>query len=319
MAISKMCDDFDTFRKFFRDELKGSGEYDFNSRTFKKYCPKESCNNDIDKINAGCLWLIYELFVKLSFSADPNTLKNDSVSIIIWLGYILNLKPHEGINTINDFYSKHIQDNAEYSKHKIDDKTYTDYKKIIDKVEEYMNINIDNMPKFYESLKLLCNMYTAYTKKNNSDFSKYTNKFIDKYKELFDDDKNIKDSSYNKILNVLSNYYYYFGKGIRFNDMPIDRPSLPTEKTLKKDNPEDPKVTKATKGTEISSEEDKSDIETIQSYDTILSGSSLVNKLVIVLPILAAIAIFWGIAYKYSLFGFRKRSKKQHLREKLKK
>ncbi|ETB63465.1 hypothetical protein YYC_00220 [Plasmodium yoelii 17X] len=320
MAINKMCGDFTTFWKFFPDELKDSGEskeYDFNFRMLKKYCPKESCNNDIDKINAGCLWLINEFFVRLGFSADPHTLKYDSVCIIIWLGYIISLKSHNGINKLIDYYSSHIQNNEEYSKREISDDKYKNYKNIIDEIQEYMNIDINDMPKFYKLLKLLCNMNTAYTNNNSSNFSEYANKFADRYTELFNNDNNDKDNSYNKILNVLSIYYDKFGKGNKFNTTSIDRPSLPTQKTTQKDNPEDPEVTKAT---EISSEQGKSDISTATpSSNMTLSDSSLVNKLVIVLPILAAIPIFLGIAYKYSLFGFRKRSQKQKLREKLKK
>ncbi|VTZ80302.1 PIR protein [Plasmodium yoelii] len=48
------------------------------------------------------------------------------------------------------------------------------------------------------------------------------------------------------------------------------------------------------------------------------SFTSIANKLFIVLSIFAAIAIFLGISYKYSLFGFRKRFQKQKLREKIK-
>ncbi|CDS44070.1 YIR protein [Plasmodium yoelii] len=48
------------------------------------------------------------------------------------------------------------------------------------------------------------------------------------------------------------------------------------------------------------------------------SVSSIASKLFIVLSIFGAIAIFLGVSYKYSLFGFRKRFQKQKLREKLK-
>ncbi|CDU16194.1 PIR protein [Plasmodium yoelii] len=48
------------------------------------------------------------------------------------------------------------------------------------------------------------------------------------------------------------------------------------------------------------------------------SFSSIASKLFIVLSIFGAIGIFLGISYKYSLFGFRKRFKKQQIREKIK-
>ncbi|ETB63466.1 hypothetical protein YYC_00221 [Plasmodium yoelii 17X] len=303
LSESSLCGDFTTFRKFFRDELKDSGEYDFNSRTFKKYCPKESCNNDIEKINAGCLWLIYEFFVRLGFSAGQHVLKYDSVCIIIWLGYIISLKSQDGINKLSDYYSKHIKDNVEYSKHEIGDDKYKNYKNIIDEIQEYMNIDISIMPEFYKLLKLLCNMYTAYEASKSTEVLQHANDFVDKYKKLLDDDNNNEGNSFNKILNVLSIYYNNLVKGNRFNKLSIDRPSLPIEKTPKKDNPEGTRVTEAT---EISSEQGKSDIATATpSSDITLSESSLVNKLVIVLPILAAIPIFLGIAYKVNNKKFK--------------
>ncbi|ETB56059.1 hypothetical protein YYC_05905 [Plasmodium yoelii 17X] len=48
-------------------------------------------------------------------------------------------------------------------------------------------------------------------------------------------------------------------------------------------------------------------------------NSIIKNTLITIAIICGAIAFFLGISYKYSLFGFRKRSQKQHLREKLKK
>ncbi|ETB57368.1 hypothetical protein YYC_04794 [Plasmodium yoelii 17X] len=43
------------------------------------------------------------------------------------------------------------------------------------------------------------------------------------------------------------------------------------------------------------------------------------NTLISIAIIFVAASILLGVSYKYSLFGFRKRSQKQHLREKLKK
>ncbi|CDU16007.1 PIR protein [Plasmodium yoelii] len=50
------------------------------------------------------------------------------------------------------------------------------------------------------------------------------------------------------------------------------------------------------------------------------SRRSVIKKALISISFtFVAVSIFLGIAYKYSLFGFRKRSQKQHLRKKLKK
>ncbi|CDS44681.1 hypothetical protein YYC_02813 [Plasmodium yoelii 17X] len=319
MAISKVCRDFDTFWRFFPDELKDSGEskeYDFNSRMLKKYCPKESCNNDIDKINAGCLWLINAIFSTSNFTFDNNTLKDDAVCIMIWLGYILSLKPPDNIKTLNDFYSNHIEKNTMYSEHKVNNQeTYN--KKIMDGIKEYMDINISHMPRFYELLKLLCNMNSDIEKKSSDDILKHANNFLNIYKELLNDNNNDDGSTYNKVLLVLYRYYMNFGKGTNLYSKTKVFPSLPTKKTAENGGISDSKVTKTI---ESSSETGQSNIVTTTfSSNTTLSGSSLVNKLIPVLSIFVAIAILGGISYKYSLFGFRKRVQKQHLREKLKK
>ncbi|CDU17782.1 PIR protein [Plasmodium yoelii] len=315
MAISK-CGDFDTFWRFFPDGLKDSVNYNFNTVSFRKYCPNNNCDSDTNKINAGCLWLINNIFSTSDFSVDNNTLMDDATCIMIWLGYILSLKPLDKINTLNDFYSNHIEKNKMYTENKVNNqRTYI--KEVMEGIKEYMDINISHMPKFYELLKLLCNMNNDIGKKSSSDMLKHANNFFNKYKELLNDDKNIKDSSYNKLLLVLSRYYTNFGKGSEYRNKTKDFPSLPTKKTAKNGSISDTKVTKTT---ELSSETGKQNIPTIIPIsNTALSGSSLVNKIIIFLSIFGAIAILGGISYKYSLFGVRKRSQKQHLREKLKK
>ncbi|EAA18017.1 hypothetical protein YYC_05063 [Plasmodium yoelii 17X] len=317
MAINKVCQKFENFRRLFPDELKNSKQYDFNNGTFKSYCSNNKCDNDTDIVNAGCLWLINEFFGKAGTSVDKHTYKDDLVCIMIWLSYKLNLKTFDNITTLKDFYSNHIEKNTEYTSRNVNDQTYGSYKSIIDTIKEYMDINISNMSKFYELLKLLCNMYNAYKNAKSNDFSEHANKFVSKYKEFLDDENNIDNSSYDKVLCIFSKYYNDFGKGTRFSNISTDRPPLPTEKTAKKVEVEGYNETKIG---ESSSETGQSDHETtIPSYDTTLSGLSLVNKLILVLSILAAIAISLVISYKYSLFGFRKRARKQYLRENLKK
>ncbi|CDU19164.1 PIR protein [Plasmodium yoelii] len=318
MSITNVCQKFDYFRKVFRDGLDDSNQYHFTNSLFKKYCLNEKCNNDLDKINAGCLYLFYEFFGKYGSSFDPRFYKDEAVSIMIWLGYILNLKSHEGITTLIDFYYKHIENDTSYTEDNIINQKHKNYKGIIDEIKEYMDINISYMSKFYELLKLLCEMNTAYTTNKSGDFSQHVNKFVEEYGKLFNDvDNNTDNSTYSKVLLVMSNYYNNFEKGRNFNSAEIKFPTLPKEKPAKKVSVEG---SNATQTVGSSSGPDKSNIETATPIsNTTLSESSLVNKLVIVLPILAAIPIFLVIAYKYSLFGFRKRSQKQQLREKLKK
>ncbi|CDR19170.1 uncharacterized protein PY17X_0949701 [Plasmodium yoelii] len=329
MAISKVCGDFATFWKFFPDGLKDSINYNFSTGSFKKYCPNNNCDSDIDKINAGCLWLINNIFSTSDFSVDNNTLMDDATCIMIWLGYILNLKPPNNINTLKDFYSKHIEKNTMYTDHKINyQERYN--KEVMDGIKGYMDINISHMPKFYELLKLLCNMNSD-IKKSSNNVLQHANNFVNEYKELLNDNNNNEGSPYNKILLVLSRYYTNFGKGTDYYSKTTNFPSLPTKKTTGNGEISDTKATKTagnggisdpkvTETIESSSETEQSNIVKITfSSNTELSGSSLINKIIIFLSIFGAIAVFFGISYKYSLFGFRKRSKKQQIREKLKK
>ncbi|ETB60836.1 hypothetical protein YYC_02136, partial [Plasmodium yoelii 17X] len=311
------CKEFDIFWKLFRDELNDSKQYNFNNVAFKKYCPNNNCDDDINKINAGCLWLFNSLFGTCGYSFDTKYYKDEAIFIMMWLGYILNIKPPDNINTLNDFYSEHIKNNTEYTKVNIINQKHKNYKEVIDEINGYMNINISHMDKFYELLKLLCNMDTTYTSNNGNKCSEYAKKFADEYQKLFDDDTNTDDSSYSKLLLVLSKYYNNFDKGRSYNITSIYLPPLPTEKTEKKVNVV---VSDETKTDDSLSGTDQSDnVTTIPSYENTLSGSSLVKKLIPALSILIAIVFCLGISYKYSLFGFRKRAQKQHLRKNVKK
>ncbi|EAA18261.1 putative bir1 protein [Plasmodium yoelii yoelii] len=292
-----LCREFESIWKLFSDELNDSGGYSFQKGTFNKYCPNNNCETNIDKINAGCLWLFNAFFGNSGTSNYENRYIDVVVCIMIWLSYKLSLNLPDNITTLKDFYSNHIQNNEKYIKNKPNDEKYTSYKKMIDEINDYMNINISHMSNFYELLKLLCNMNTASTKKNNNSvILQCANKFVDKYKELLNDDNNNDNNSYNKVLSVFSKYYTNFGNNTFFNNPPKDLPSLPKEKTGKKGETVNSKVTEITIS---SSGTDKpTHVTENPSYNITLSGSSLVNKLIPVLLILFAIAIFWGIAYK---------------------
>ncbi|EAA18751.1 putative bir1 protein [Plasmodium yoelii yoelii] len=298
-----LCREFESIWKLFSDELNDSKEYYFQKRTFNKYCPNNNCETNIDKINAGCLWLFNGFFGKFGTSNYGDRHTGVVVCIMIWLSYKLSLNTPDNIITLKDFYSNHIENNEEYTKHELNDEKYTSYKEMIDEIKDYMDINISHMSKFYELFKPLCNMNTANTKQNSSDFLQCANKFIDKYKELLNDDNNNDNNSYSKILSVFSKYYNYFGSNMFFNNTAKNLPPLPKEKTSKKGKVVDSKVTETSVS---SSETDKSILVTTNSSsDITLSGSSLVNKLIPLLSILFAIAFFGGIAYKVNNKEFK--------------
>ncbi|ETB61175.1 hypothetical protein YYC_02101 [Plasmodium yoelii 17X] len=316
MAISKLCQKFDNSRKGFPDKLNGSGEYDFKGGLLKKYCPNNQCESDTDKINAGCLGLFIDMFGTHGSSFSLRTYKDEAACILIWLGYILTLKPHNEITSLMDFYSNYMQNYEKYTEHIIANQIYKNYKEIIDAIKEYMNIDISNMAKFYELLKLLCDMNSTYTKDKSTECLQHANKFVDEYRMLLNDDKNIDNSTYSKVLRVVSNYYNNFENGRDFSKIEITFPTLPTKKTTPKVEVEGSDRTKKVESLSGTGKSDNT--MTTLSSNTTLSSSSILNKIIPVLSIFGAIAVFLGISYKYSLFGFRKRSQK-HLREKLKK
>ncbi|EAA19817.1 putative yir2 protein, partial [Plasmodium yoelii yoelii] len=300
------CGEFESIWRFFSDDLTESREYDFKSSMLKNYCPKPgNCNNDIDKINAGCLWLFNKFYGNNSnFSIYANGNMNIVVYFMTWLSYKLNQKPQSGVNKFNDFYSKHMKNVKEYTNNINDVTGYTSYIDLINKKENLMDIDIELMSKFYDLFKNLCKMYNDFSKKSNNSkkYIEYANKFADEYKKLFNDnDNNIKGSSYDQILTTLSNDYNYFKNYCnKINDDCSDIPPLPEIKTTQ-DYVQDSGQTP------------------VQNSEATSPSSPITNKLIPVLSIIVAIPIFLGIFYKYSLFGFRKRSQKQYLREKIKK
>ncbi|CXJ09427.1 Plasmodium variant antigen protein Cir/Yir/Bir, putative [Plasmodium berghei] len=273
---------FSELRKFYPDELNNTSRLDFHSNgNIRNYCPNQSsgekkqCKTELDKMNADCLLLFEKLF--------SNYAKSNIVEyIIIWLGYVLNLKNDKSINNLNEFYNKYIDKYNEYSKTVDDysDNNNNSYKDLINQKKHLMNFGTKDMSKFYDAFKSLFNMYTEC---NTTDpyctkYSKYANQF-----------------DYDNLKNKF--------KGCSL---------IPEIKTTQPS---------------IASSEDDSEQIFEQNYEQTFEHSSEVtssissigNKLIPVLSILVAITIFWAISYKYSLFGFRKQSQKQHLREKIKK
>ncbi|VTZ75624.1 PIR protein [Plasmodium yoelii] len=326
MLSDRVCGEFESIWRFFSDDLTESREYDFKSSMLKNYCPKPgNCNNDIDKINAGCLWLFNKFYGNNSnFSIYANGNMNIVVYFMTWLSYKLNQKPQSGVNKFNDFYSKHMKNVKEYTNNINDVTGYTSYIDLINKKENLMDIDIELMSKFYDLFKNLCKMYNDFSKKSNNSkkYIEYAKEFADEYKKLFNDnDNNIKGSSYDQILTTLSNDYNYFRNSYVSSNIGNTLPELITEKTtqVSVSNPIEGQDVSLSEIPELKSETDvSSSKDKVSDSDSGSPSSSILNKLISIPFIFVATLILLGIAYKYSLFGFRKRSQK-HLREKIKK
>ncbi|CDU20340.1 YIR protein [Plasmodium yoelii] len=323
----KVCQHFKSVWIYFPDELK-NGNYDFlsNGQHFKKYCTNNICNNNLEKINSACLQLFNAFFGDYNAFTDNAKKKIDIVYyIIIWLSYMLSLKKDNGINKLNDFYTEHIEKNTHYIKKIESIHEYKCHKDIIDKKKELLDMDINDniISELYVAFKSLYELYSTFSE-NTSNCAKCSNKanqFVEKYGKLYKDYNNIDSSPYRNILSTLSTDYNNLKnecKGVQDSNFP----TLPEINTLQ-NTTKGPEKASATNSIHKSAQTSEQTVQTfdknVQNSDVTSSSSSIVSKLIPVVSIFVAISFFLGISYKYSLFGFRKRTPKQHLREKLKK
>ncbi|VTZ80338.1 PIR protein [Plasmodium yoelii] len=292
-----LCKKFQDVRNSLPDYLHTNGSYKFSDAEFlNKYCYCNKCNSDYDILYAGFLYFFNEFFGNLNSFNNQNK-NNDIVDyIIIWLSYMLNLGKNQDQNVIKNFYNNYINSSHKYNKGTNDVSDYESYKDIIEKKNDLLYMDSNNVSKFYEAFKLLCEMYTQFDddNKNCKNYLGDNNDFLKKTQELKQDTSITGNNSYNQLLSTLSTDYNNLKD--KCND------------TLSSSSKETNQI--PAKGSEEAS---------VQISDFTSSSSSIVSKLIPVLLIFATIPIFLGIAYKYSLFGFRKQSQKQHLRKNLKK
>ncbi|ETB61163.1 hypothetical protein YYC_02089 [Plasmodium yoelii 17X] len=283
------CKRFKNVWEWFLDELDNEQNYQFiNDEYLKKYCDNQKCNTYIVKINSVSLYLFNEFFKNYSvFESVAKNNINIVEYIMIWLSYMLNLKNKgNSIESLYYFYNDFI-DNNKYKNSIYGVDAYNSYDDLINKKNELMNMKINDISKFYDAFKLLCEMYTEFDENtsNCKTCSEKAKEFVKKYEQLNGNSSITGNSPCSQILSTLSNDY---------NNLKNECNGISSFPTI---------TTKFS----------------VQSSEVTSSNSSIENKLIIFLSICGAIAIFLGISYKYSLFGFRKRSKKQQIREKLKK
>ncbi|CDS44276.1 PIR protein [Plasmodium yoelii] len=281
-----MCKRFKNVRDKFPDKLN-KGNYQFNdNKFFKNYCTNE-CNSNLDKISAGCLYF-FDTFFKDGHAFEMVAKRNINIVeyILIWLIYMLNLIKTEENDSITIFYNTYIKDGGKYTTNLNYIRSYNSYKDLIDRSYNFLSKDMSIISKLYDVFNTLCDIYndldTNYS--NCAKCSEKARQFIEKYKEFNIDYKTAEDNPY---FNVLINFLIGYDN---LKDKCSDFPSIPGMPNKNYD----------------------------QRSEVASSSSSIVSKLIPILSILVAIAIFLGISYKYSLFGFRKRVQKQYLREKIK-
>ncbi|VTZ79231.1 PIR protein [Plasmodium yoelii] len=307
-----MCENFNIVIKNYPDESKITEEHDIHGIDgIEKYCVDEECKTELDKINAACLWLLNENISKGIDDLNNEDVKSFIIYIMIWLNYMLNLKNDGKITNLNEFYTKHIENNTHYTNCtngdngciKLKGKTeYNNFKEIIFKNMDFSNIDFKDISKFYEAFKLLCKLHDELNEGNLecTKYLGYANKIVRKFKELNESSSVTRNTLYIQTWSTLSTDYDNFKEDYSGNC--VDIPSFPSIKTPQ----------------HVQSSEEHSEHGSVESSDVISSSLSIVKKLILALSIFSAITIFLGIFYKCSLFVLRKRAQKQHSREKLK-
>ncbi|SCL89754.1 Plasmodium variant antigen protein Cir/Yir/Bir, putative [Plasmodium chabaudi adami] len=315
--IKEVCEGIKKVDDCLQKEIKSTGDSS-DKILYIDYCPEKGeggnrqCETNSEKISAGVLWLL-STFEHIS---DGNFSENEKGQLAEYAILLLSSKLYPILNeestTLKNVYTKYIKDNEDNEKFKdhIDDKINS------------MTIDIKDISKFYEALKILCNVYNE-DKEKNMDCTKClqnSEEFLKIFKELDGDSNVTKDSFYNQIWSTLSTEYNNFKK--YYAEKCSDCSNLPDLSSIKTSQ-------NSMEGSGTSHVQDKgkspaqgsesfSVQSTVLSPDATSSGSSVASKLIPALLVFA-IPVFLGIAYKYSLFGIDKRLQRKDLREKPKK
>ncbi|CDS45026.1 PIR protein [Plasmodium yoelii] len=275
---SKVCKSINDIDKYFVDDPNNREEY--NSRNFlNTFFPGSKCSSDEENIISGFILLI-SMF---------NDIKDENIDsgklieyAILWLSYKLNKKKENGITTLNDFYTKHMENNSCY-KENIDNTTDSNSKikkDVIEKKIKSMNIDIKDISNYYDPFKSLCNVYSELDPEKTQSKTCLENarEFFEKYEKHINALDITKGDSYSQLWFSLLKDYKNFENN--YNSL------------LCTNGP---------------------------PFVACPRSSITKNILITIAIIFVAASILLGVSYKYSLFGFRKRAQKQHLREKLKK
>ncbi|ETB58006.1 hypothetical protein YYC_04284 [Plasmodium yoelii 17X] len=281
---------------------KSSQNYEFAGSLTNQHCPKQNCDNDDNKISSAFIaFLVY-----FKNFGNMENLDSDKLAeyAILWLGHKLNQKTQNETTTLNDFYNTHIETNSNYDKKTIGD-SYNKINKNIKQKIESMNIGIKDISNFYEVFKLLCKMDDELVKNKGqcNTCLKNAGEFYEKYEKLINSLDINKGSSYLQLLSSLSNDYKKFKE--KYNN--LECINIKFLETCSRSSVKESPLTKC-----LVTESPVTECPVTECPVT-------KNTLITIAIIFVAASILLGISYKYSLFGFRKRSQKQHLREKLKK
>ncbi|KEG00392.1 hypothetical protein YYE_04903 [Plasmodium vinckei vinckei] len=217
---------------------------------------------------------------------------------ILWLSYNLNTALENCDMNLNNFYTKYIEVNNDYNNIIKDDKNMT-YKAFINRKNDLMNMNNNEISKFNDMFYTLFFSYFVidYSNFECASYLEFANQFVQYFQKLNNDSNNIKDSLFSQILSTLSNDYdnlknIYGNKSCKISSIPKLNPKSPVENYG-----------------QMLAETPESTSSSLSILKTVIPGLST----------FFVIPVFFGIAYKYSLFGIDKLFQRQYIRKKLKK
>ncbi|SCL93514.1 Plasmodium variant antigen protein Cir/Yir/Bir, putative, partial [Plasmodium chabaudi chabaudi] len=197
-------------------DLNGSNLQIQNDMTFNSYCPttengdKEECDDIILLVNSA----IIKMVKMIKDFVNKDALESGKLTqyTILWLCYKLNLMSYEGIGSINDFHNKYIKGKESDIQKTIGVEAYNIYNDLIIKNGDFMNMNIEIMSKFYETLKFLCKLYTGCNEKktNYANYLEDANDFVKEFQKLNENRSITGNESYSQILSSLFNDYNNF-------------------------------------------------------------------------------------------------------------
>ncbi|EAA15293.1 putative yir2 protein, partial [Plasmodium yoelii yoelii] len=294
---------------------QNSKNYTFIGSLTEMHCPDNNCGNDDNKKISSAFIAFLNYFNNTGI--DEN-LESDKIaeSAILWLGHKLNQKAENGTTTLKDFYNNHIETNSHYNKKITTNSSNKINKDVIEKKIKSMNIGIKDISNFYDTFKSLCNMDSELDPKKKPQCNKClknAGEFYEKYEKLKNALDINKGSSYLQLLSSLSNDYNKFKEKYK-KDVCNDIESF--ESCLRSSSTKSP-VTNCPMTNCPATECPATECPTTEC--PVKECPVTKSTLITIVIIFVASSILLGVSYKYSLFGFRKRSQKQHLREKLKK
>ncbi|CAD2085933.1 CIR protein PIR protein [Plasmodium vinckei lentum] len=201
---NEACKLLRSFDAYFNNGIVDVVKFD-KSNLFEYKCPYDytnkkhrNCENNNERINALGGYL-YEQLANISkkFKGEGDNDNRHIEIFIMWLSDKLYKLEENKIETVNQFYEKHLERHTGNYK----------YWNILDSKKEYKRANVWHMSELYSLLNCICNIVIEYNKKNKNTkkIEKYSSQCYDKFKSVYN---NVKDCySYFHLLKFLKKIY----------------------------------------------------------------------------------------------------------------